>query len=91
MAAPGNVQAATLEKFLEAWKNGKAEDTMSLWSDDFKQRLLPLSLGTQTASRAQAELIYPKLVGALTNWKVRKLNTFMKTRKLLDFFSRSRV
>lgn len=70
MPAAADVQAATLTKFLTAWKHGRANDTMALWSDDFTQRLLPLSLGAPCNSNAQAQLIYPKLVEALTNWKV---------------------
>ena len=70
MPAAAHVQAATLDKFLAAWKNGIAEDTIALWSDDFKQRLLPLSLGMEFHPRAEVEVIYPKLVSSLTNWKV---------------------
>ncbi|KAK4233719.1 hypothetical protein C8A03DRAFT_47798 [Achaetomium macrosporum] len=70
MPAPAHIQAATLGKFLAAWNDQNAQDTIALWSDDFKQRLLPLSLGTPVQSRAEAEAIYPKLTGSLTNWKL---------------------
>ncbi|MCJ1399415.1 hypothetical protein MMC11_002617 [Xylographa trunciseda] len=70
MPAQAHVQAATLDKFLAAWKNQSAEDTVALWSDDFTQRLLPLSLGTPLNSRAEAEVVYPKLTESLKNWKL---------------------
>lgn len=69
-SAPAQVQADTLDKFLESWKSQAWEDTINLWSDDFKQRLLPFSLGTPLTSRAEAEVVYPTLVKSLTNWKV---------------------
>ncbi|KAF4213578.1 hypothetical protein CNMCM8980_001909 [Aspergillus fumigatiaffinis] len=72
MPAPADIQAATLNKFLAAWREGSAPDTMALWSDDFKQRLLPLSLGESSfRSRDQAALFYPGLVESLRNWEVR--------------------
>ncbi|KAK3382219.1 hypothetical protein B0T24DRAFT_714344 [Lasiosphaeria ovina] len=70
MPAAADVQAATLDRFLESWKDQNARATIDLWSDDFKQRLLPLSLGTPVHSRAAAEAIYPKLVDNLTNWEL---------------------
>lgn len=70
MPAPANVQAATLEKLIDAWKTLSAKDTMALWSDDFKQQILPLSLGAPVHSRTQAEAVYPKLTEALSDWKV---------------------
>ncbi|PKX92291.1 nuclear transport factor 2 family protein [Aspergillus novofumigatus IBT 16806] len=71
MPAPADIQAATLNKFLAAWREGSAPDTMALWSDDFKQRLLPLSLGESSfRSRDQAALFYPGLVENLRNWEL---------------------
>lgn len=70
MASTAQVQADTLNKFLEAWKTQEARKTIALWSEDFKQRLLPCSLGASVNSRAQAEGIYPVLTSSLSNWKV---------------------
>lgn len=72
MPAPAHIQAATLDKFLVAWKDQAVEDTIALWSDDFKQQLLPSSLRLPTHTRAEAEKVYPKLTGSLRNWKVSK-------------------
>ncbi|KAK3680675.1 hypothetical protein B0T22DRAFT_531249 [Podospora appendiculata] len=70
MSATAPVQAATLDKFLAAWKSQNAEETVALWSDDFKQRLLPLSLGMPVKMRAEAEVVNAKLIENLTNWKL---------------------
>ncbi|KAL2808478.1 hypothetical protein BJX63DRAFT_436073 [Aspergillus granulosus] len=70
MPAPVHIQKETIDKFLTAWKDGRAQDTIALWSDDFEQRLLPLSLQQPSRPRAHAEFFYPKLVNNLTNWKL---------------------
>lgn len=70
MASTAQVQVDTLNKFLEAWRTQEARKTIALWSEDFKQRLLPCSLGASVNSRAQAEGIYPLLTSSLSNWKV---------------------
>ncbi|KAK6858845.1 hypothetical protein PG995_004698 [Apiospora arundinis] len=70
MASLAQVQADTLDKFLEAWKNQEAQKTIDLWSENFMQRLLPYSLGAAVQSRAQAEGIYPVLTSSLSNWKL---------------------
>ncbi|KAG6358772.1 hypothetical protein INS49_012291 [Diaporthe citri] len=62
MPAPAHVQAATLDKFLASWKDSNPGNTMALWSDDFTQRILPLSLGMPVNSRVEAETFYPNLV-----------------------------
>ena len=76
MPAPAHVQAATLDKFLTAWKNQAVKDTIALWSDDFKQQLLPCSLAAPSHTRAEAEMGYPKLMGSLRNWKVHKPSSY---------------
>ncbi|OKL55331.1 hypothetical protein UA08_09370 [Talaromyces atroroseus] len=70
MPAPAQIQKETIDKFLEAWGNSKAQDTMDLWSDDFEQQLLPFSLQQPVRQREHVELLYPALVSNLTNWKV---------------------
>ncbi|KAK3291281.1 uncharacterized protein B0H64DRAFT_410251 [Chaetomium fimeti] len=70
MPAPAPIQAQTLDKFLTAWQNQNAKDTVGFWSDDFKQRLLPLSLQAPVKSRAEAEVMNGKLMELLTNWKL---------------------
>ncbi|KAK8045576.1 hypothetical protein PG993_005600 [Apiospora rasikravindrae] len=70
MSSLAEVQADTLNKFLEAWRTQDVGTTIELWSDDFKQRLLPDSLGAAVKSRAEAAVIYPVLTSNLSNWKL---------------------
>ncbi|KAK8068762.1 hypothetical protein PG994_005378 [Apiospora phragmitis] len=70
MTSPAEVQAATLNKFLDAWRTQDVGTTIELWSEEFKQRLLPYSLGAAVRSRAEAAGIYPILTSSLTNWKL---------------------
>lgn len=70
MLALAPIQAETLDRFLAAWKNQDAKGIVALWSDDFKQRLLPLSLHAPVKSRAEAEVMNGKLMDLLTNWQV---------------------
>ncbi|KAL7783302.1 hypothetical protein V8C43DRAFT_185909 [Trichoderma afarasin] len=79
MPAPADVQTDTLNKFLAAWETNNIEDTVALWSDDFTQQLLPLSLGIPENSRAKAEIAYPRLMKNLTNWKVEVKNVVHDT------------
>ncbi|KAK0729555.1 hypothetical protein B0H67DRAFT_638157 [Lasiosphaeris hirsuta] len=69
MPSPADAQVATLDKFLAAWQKGSAAETIALWSDDFTQRLLPLSLGRPALTRAQASAALSMMMGKLTNWK----------------------
>lgn len=68
--AIAKVQEETLNKFLLAWKEQRAEDITALWSDDFKQRVLPLSLQLPAKSRTEAAIMNNILSSKLTNWKV---------------------
>jgi ketosteroid isomerase-like protein len=70
MPASAPVQSATLDKFLTSWKEKDIDGTIGLWSDDFTQQILPSSLGVPTKSRGQAAMVYPNLMGSLTNWDV---------------------
>lgn len=68
MPALPHVQVATLDKFLTSWEKSIPKDTMALWSDEFTQKILPLSLSMPANSRVEA--IYPNPVKSLTNWQV---------------------
>lgn len=93
MPAPAAFQADTLNKFLTAWKTQNVRDTVDLWSEDFTQRLLPLSLGLPPKSRSEAEMVNAKIVEHLTNWKVSNSRTksAAKRHENPSFFPRSRA
>lgn len=68
--ALAKVQAETLDKFLCAWKEQRPDEITALWSEDFEQRVLPLSLKVPTKSRKEAAVMNDILSSKLTNWKV---------------------
>lgn len=68
--ALARVQAETLNKFLRAWKEQKPDEITAIWSEDFKQQLLPLSLKVPAKSRSEAVVTNAILSSKLTNWKV---------------------
>ncbi|KAI9667452.1 MAG: hypothetical protein M1821_000268 [Bathelium mastoideum] len=70
MPAAIDAQAATLDQFIAGWKNWTPEDWMSSWSDNCELRMLPFSLGLPTKSRAEVQVILPKLMKILTNYEL---------------------
>ncbi|GIJ86546.1 hypothetical protein Asppvi_005435 [Aspergillus pseudoviridinutans] len=44
MPAPAPIQAATLQRFILAWKKWNAQEWISTFSDDFEQVTLPLTI-----------------------------------------------
>ncbi|KAH8810954.1 hypothetical protein F5884DRAFT_854322 [Xylogone sp. PMI_703] len=68
--ALANIQAETLNKFLAAWKEHRADEITGLWSEDFNQRILPLSLKAPAKSRNEAAIMCNVLSSKLTNWKL---------------------
>ena len=81
MPAPADVQAATLQRFLDAWERWSAEEQLALFSDDFTQATLPLRLGIPPRTRAQVEQVLPKLVELVKSYQVRKKITSLDSSK----------
>ncbi|KAJ9142412.1 hypothetical protein NKR23_g7288 [Pleurostoma richardsiae] len=74
MAATADIQAETLERFIEGWKAWTPESLTLTWSEDFQQRLLPYSLGVPPRSRAEAAWAVARLVEVLSNYKFEVIN-----------------
>jgi hypothetical protein len=51
MPAPAQVQAATLERFVDAWKRWNADDMIAVFADDFTQVTLPFGLNVPEKTR----------------------------------------
>ncbi|KAH8701027.1 hypothetical protein BGW36DRAFT_425822 [Talaromyces proteolyticus] len=64
------VQAATLQRFLEAWKKWDAQEWMATFADDFTQVTLPFSLGIPNRTRAQVEEILPALMAIVKSYEL---------------------
>lgn len=71
MPAPAQVQAATLQQFLNAWKKWDAKEWLAIFADDFTQVTMPLGLGIPTRSRAEVEQVLPALVATVKSYEVR--------------------
>lgn len=72
MPAPAGIQAATLQRFLDAWKKWDANEWLALFAEDFTQVTLPFGLGVPSRSRAQVEQVLPALVATVRSYEVRK-------------------
>nr|UYO77215.1 monooxygenase [Trichoderma crystalligenum] len=70
MPAPAEIQAATLQKFMDAWKKWDAPEFLSLFSDDFTQVTLPLGLGIPSRPRAQVEQVLPALMATIKSYEL---------------------
>ena len=71
MPAPAQVQAATLERFVDAWKRWNADDMIAVFADDFTQVTLPFGLNVPEKTRGAVEQVFPKLVSLVNDYKVR--------------------
>nr|UYO77240.1 cytochrome P450 monooxygenase [Trichoderma psychrophilum] len=70
MPAPAEVQVATLQKFIDAWKRWDAQEWLSTFSDDFTQLTLPLGLGIPNRPRAQVEQVLPALMATVKSYEL---------------------
>jgi len=73
MPAPPEVQAATLERFIQSWIEWTPEGFLATWSEDCTQRTLPFSFDAPIRDRAHVEKYFPILMSILSNFKVRNL------------------
>lgn len=72
MSAPTPIQAATLQRFLDAWGKWDAEECLAVFANDFIQSTLPLGLGIPNRSRAEVEHVFPALVATVKSYEVRE-------------------
>lgn len=70
MPAPIEIQAATLQKYIEGWKKWTPSESIATWSDDVTFKQLPLSCGKPSRSRKQLEPRYIMLLENLKNFQV---------------------
>ncbi|KAM5468800.1 hypothetical protein MauCBS54593_004795 [Microsporum audouinii] len=70
MPASSSIQAATLQRFISAWKKWDAQEWISTFSNDFEQVTLPLSQGIPSRSRTEVEVVLPALVATVKSYKL---------------------
>jgi hypothetical protein len=72
MPAPAEIQAETLNKFIEKWRGWTADGFLSTWTDDCTQKTLPFSSNVPLRTRADTETLFPVLMGLMSNFQVCK-------------------
>lgn len=70
MNPPASTQAATLQRFISAWKKWDAHEWISTFSEDFQQVTLPHSLNIPVRSRKEVEIVLPALVATVKSYQV---------------------
>lgn len=75
MSNSASAQAATLQRFLDAWKKWDAAGMLATFSDDFTQVTLPLALGIPPRPRAEVEAVFPALVATVKSYEVGYLHS----------------
>ncbi|GIZ46905.1 hypothetical protein CKM354_001001100 [Cercospora kikuchii] len=70
MPADAKIQAATLDKFIQGWKEWTPEGMMGAMGEGYTQRTLPFSLGHPPRSKPEVEFILPKLIDTVKNYKL---------------------
>ena len=69
MSATAEIQAATLQEFIQGWRKFTPEDFLVSWSNDCTQMALPLSPEKPVRSRPELEHLFPILMSTLTNFQ----------------------
>lgn len=70
MHATAEVQAATLEKFIDGWRKWTSDDFLASWSQDCTQRALPFKPDKPARPRVELEPLFGMLMSTLTNFRV---------------------
>jgi hypothetical protein len=64
------VQAATLDKFIQGWAGWTPEGFLATWADGCTQQNLPFSSKSEVKTHAHVEHLFPVLMSILTNFEV---------------------
>jgi hypothetical protein len=72
MLATTEAQAATLDRFIDAWKRWNAEEMISVFaeSEDFRQVTMPFQMGMPERNRSEVQQTLPYVVRAVSNYDV---------------------
>jgi hypothetical protein len=71
MSSPAEVQAATINEFIEGWKTKDPEKWTTNWTDDCTNTILPFTMKHPGWSKNDVEKVHlPRLFTTLSNWKV---------------------
>ncbi|GIJ84898.1 hypothetical protein Asppvi_003749 [Aspergillus pseudoviridinutans] len=68
MPAPAEVQATTLEKFIQGWAGWAPDGFLANWSEDCTQKTLPFSSGVPVRTCPDTEQLFPVLMFLVSNF-----------------------
>ena len=63
------VQASTLDAFIQGWKEWTLEAFVATWSEDCTQTALPFHSGHPARGRAELEPLFAKMMPLLTDYQ----------------------
>ncbi|KAI1635393.1 hypothetical protein F4809DRAFT_453304 [Biscogniauxia mediterranea] len=70
MPASAEVQAATLNKFIEGWGGWTPEGFLASWHGDCTTKTLPFSAEVPIRTRAETESVFPMMMSFVTNFQL---------------------
>lgn len=70
MPAASEIQAATLQKYIDGWRGWTVDGFLASWSQNCTQQALPFSSGKPLLQRAEAERLFPHLMSVMTDFQV---------------------
>lgn len=72
MVAADEVQEATLQRFIDAWKRWNAEEMISVFDEgqDFRQVTMPFQMNVKERTRSEVQKTLPYVVRAVSNYEV---------------------
>ncbi|KAK1751363.1 hypothetical protein QBC47DRAFT_307862 [Echria macrotheca] len=70
MPAPGEVQRATLDRFIAGWSNWSAAEMVESWTDEATQVTLPTSLNHPPRDKTQVLSVLPLVQKIVTDYEL---------------------
>ncbi|WPA99640.1 uncharacterized protein RHO25_004258 [Cercospora beticola] len=84
MVPAAEIQAKTLQKYIDGWRGWTVDGFLASWSEKCTQQALPLSSGKPLMTRAEATKLFPHLMSVMSDFKVgRHVRPMMLFQKLI--------
>ncbi|EXJ61958.1 hypothetical protein A1O7_02390 [Cladophialophora yegresii CBS 114405] len=70
MSTQAEVQANTVQRFIDGWRKYTPEAFLATWSSDCTQQTLPFASGTPVRTRQHVEHLFPILMTVMTEFEL---------------------
>jgi hypothetical protein len=70
MASKADVQASTVQRFIDGWRKYTPEAFLATWSSSCTQQTLPFASGVPIRTRQHVEHLFPILMTVMTEFEV---------------------